>query len=148
MTWNALTFAYGSVLTSTKMVQLLDNIAANANGDSGSPAEYFISADQSITSGGGLTIAHGLGVAPRRYRCYARCVTAEYGSSIGDKLYDGGSGVSVSLYGLAIVANSANILVKFSSAGVAPLAGINFSTGALVNLSNANWVLVVEAWKL
>lgn len=37
MTWTNLTFAFGSILTSTKMTQLYDNITATANGDSGAP---------------------------------------------------------------------------------------------------------------
>jgi len=37
MTWTALTFAYGSVLTSAKMSQLFDNFAAMAAGDAGAP---------------------------------------------------------------------------------------------------------------
>ena len=37
MTWTDLTFAFGSILTATKMTQLDDNFEALANGDSGSP---------------------------------------------------------------------------------------------------------------
>lgn len=37
MAWTSLSFAYGSVLTSTKMTQLYDNLTALANGDSGAP---------------------------------------------------------------------------------------------------------------
>lgn len=38
MAWTSLTFAFGSLLTSTKMTQLSDNITALANGDSGAPS--------------------------------------------------------------------------------------------------------------
>lgn len=38
MTWTNLSFAFGSVLTSTKMTQLFDDITALANGDSGAPS--------------------------------------------------------------------------------------------------------------
>lgn len=37
MAWTSLNFAYGSVLTSTKMTQLYDNITAVTNGDTGAP---------------------------------------------------------------------------------------------------------------
>ena len=37
MAWTTLTFAFGSLLTSTKMTQLYDNLTALANGDSGAP---------------------------------------------------------------------------------------------------------------
>jgi len=38
MTWTSLSFAYGSVLTSTKMTQLYDNLTALAKGHSGAPS--------------------------------------------------------------------------------------------------------------
>lgn len=37
MAWTSLTYAFGSLLTSTKMTQLYDNLTALANGDSGAP---------------------------------------------------------------------------------------------------------------
>ncbi len=37
MAWTALSFAFGSKLTSLKMTQLFDNLTALANGDSGAP---------------------------------------------------------------------------------------------------------------
>lgn len=37
MAWTSLTFAYNSLLTSTKMTQMQDNFTAVANGDSGAP---------------------------------------------------------------------------------------------------------------
>lgn len=37
MAWTSLTFAYGSILTSTKMTQMYDNFQAVADGDSGAP---------------------------------------------------------------------------------------------------------------
>lgn len=47
MAWTALTFAYGSLLTSTKMTQLFDNFQAFADKDSGAPVlanDYIIAA--------------------------------------------------------------------------------------------------------
>lgn len=41
MAWTALTFAFGSLLTSTKMTQLFDNLAALAAQDSGAPTLYW-----------------------------------------------------------------------------------------------------------
>lgn len=38
MAWTSLSYAFGSLLTSTKMTQLYDNITALANGDTGAPA--------------------------------------------------------------------------------------------------------------
>lgn len=151
MAWTNLSFAYGSVLTSTKMTQLYDDIVADANGDSGSPAQYFKSADQSITSGGLLTIAHGLGTVPRRIGLYARCTTAESGFSIGDivlNLGDNTPGIMGGVGANIVGGDATNIIVRFGSAYASPLVSVNKGTGGLVSLSNANWVLVVEAWKL
>lgn len=51
MAWTALTYAYGSVLTSAKMTQNQDNFTALANGDSGAPQHQTASyADGSITA--------------------------------------------------------------------------------------------------
>lgn len=51
MAWTTLSFAYGSILTSTKMTQLYDNITAQANGDSGSPQQQTAGiADDAVTA--------------------------------------------------------------------------------------------------
>lgn len=49
MAWTNLTFAFGSLLTSTKMTQMYDNFAALAAGDSGAP--NVIVDGSNITSG-------------------------------------------------------------------------------------------------
>lgn len=50
MAWTALTFALNSLLTSTKMTQLYDNITAQANADSGAPKNVSGSLSTSTTS--------------------------------------------------------------------------------------------------
>lgn len=52
MTWTSLTFAFGSVLTSTKITQLSDNITAQANGDASSPQQQTAGiANLAVTEG-------------------------------------------------------------------------------------------------
>jgi len=63
MAWTNLTFAFGSVLTSAKMTQLFDNLAAMSNGDAGSPTNLalqnkanIMTANQRINAGLGVNI--------------------------------------------------------------------------------------------
>lgn len=51
MAWTILSYPYGSILTSAKMTQLFDNIAAQANGDVGSPQQQTAGiADLGVTT--------------------------------------------------------------------------------------------------
>ena len=51
MTWTTLSFPYASLLTSTKMTQLYDNITAQANGDTGAPKQQTNGiADDAVTA--------------------------------------------------------------------------------------------------
>lgn len=110
----------------------------------------FTSSAQTITSGGSLTIAHGLGAVPFIVSYYLQCTTAEYNYAIGDKLFAGmvdvginganGTGVSVSTNG------TTNIDIRFGSVSPVFLA-LNKTSGAAVQLTNANWALYVYAQK-
>jgi len=107
----------------------------------------FTSSAQTITSGGGLTIAHGLGVRPFYVSAYIECTTADQGYSIGDRLYHpfsvsdasaDGRGVSLSVNG------TANVDVRFGNQASVFLAN-NKTTGAAVLLTNSSWRLYVIA---
>lgn len=72
MAWTALTYAYGSVLTSAKMTQNQDNFTAIANGDSGTPKIQTAALDDgcvtpdkivNYTAGTTYTLAHSLATA-------------------------------------------------------------------------------------
>ena len=110
-------------------------------------AQRFTSSAQTITTGGSLTIAHGLGVRPFYVSAYIECTTAENGYSIGDRLYhpfsvsdslSDGRGVSLSTNG------TVNIDVRFGNQSAVFLVN-NKTTGAAVLLTNANWRLYVIA---
>lgn len=104
----------------------------------------FVSAEQTISTAGTLTIPHGLGSAPDRApQCWLVCKTAEYGFAVGDK-------VSVFLFvsssanerGAAIAVDDTNIKVKFANTGNA-FRGIRLDNGNEDALTNASWRFVV-----
>lgn len=74
----------------------------------------FISADQTITTAGLLTIAHGLGVVPKSIQVFLVCQVAEFGYSVGDIVQMNVSG-SGNNRGYTAVVNSTNIIIKFSN---------------------------------
>lgn len=107
----------------------------------------FESAEQTITSAGSLTIAHGLGVRPDgRIDAWLVCQTAEVGYSVGDRVpvnaslggNDGTAG-----FGLAVVLDATNINVRYGSFS-SPFVLINNTTGAQIGATNANWRLVFK----
>ena len=91
----------------------------------------FVSADQTITLGGGLTLPHGLGSAPRDLQVMVVCQTAELGYSIGDVVT-----LSSSTNYPAMWPDAANVNVKYSSGtpGV-----VNRTTGNTTTITTANW---------
>lgn len=109
----------------------------------------FVSAQQTITAAGLLTLAHGLGGAPKLVQVAVVNQTAELGYAIGDVLIIAGGAAdhigNSNAYGVAVVPDSTNVVVKFGANNFA--AGlINKSTGALTGPTAANWKLVVRAW--
>ncbi len=107
----------------------------------------YDSGEQTITSAGALTLAHGLGVAPSSIQVFLICKTAEQGYSIGQKIpvYFGNEINTSPDRGVAAVVDATNILVRFgSSANVFDY--LNFTTGNVVSLTNANWKAIFRVW--
>jgi hypothetical protein len=109
----------------------------------------YVSAEQTITAAGLLTLAHGFGSAPKVYSFSLICKTAENGYSIGDVVvvtttHDLTDTTALNR-GVSVVGDSTNIRVRFVNS-VNCFSGINFSTGAPVVQTNANWRLIVRAW--
>lgn len=108
--------------------------------------QLFESPPQTITSGGTLTIPHGLGAAPTSIECYVRCTTAEGGYSVGDTIrmndhIDQGSTTK----GHAILVGSTNLTVYFSNPGDGAVYSTFNPTNGTVALTNANWKLIIRA---
>ncbi|RWI60242.1 MAG: hypothetical protein EOQ93_02995 [Mesorhizobium sp.] len=108
--------------------------------------KVFESAQQTITSGGTLTIAHGLGVSPPLVIAVLKCVTADAGWSIGNEItinigkHDGsperGFGVRQDATNLYVVYATSSNVMEYKD-GV---------SGANAALTNSSWRLVLRAW--
>ncbi|OYY34792.1 MAG: hypothetical protein B7Y28_12345 [Polaromonas sp. 16-63-31] len=107
----------------------------------------YSSGNQTITTGGALTLAHGLTKEPRIVILWLKCLTAEYGYSIGDKLLTNSehNRVDGSPIGTSVIVNTTNIVIRYSSSATC-FSAANATTGSATNLTNANWALVVEAF--
>lgn len=92
----------------------------------------FVSTDQTITLAGALTLAHGLGVAPRAIKLALVCQTAELGYSIGDVLMDVSSRTICS-----IVVDATNLNIRMMDS--ANVAITNKTTGVRAGFTAANW---------
>lgn len=93
-------------------------------------ADIFVSADQTITLAGSLTLAHGLGAAPRLWSVVFVCVTAELGYSIGDVVSTGSAQVP------AIWPDATNLNARYSNTAVSIA---HKTTGVLTAITSANW---------
>ena len=108
--------------------------------------KYFESAEQTITSAGALTLAHGLGVKPKLIQVALVCKTAEAGYSINDELFvtiedDDG----INKQGTGIVVDTANLNIRFSSGGNVYVV-LNKTTGGRAAITNSNWKAIFRAW--
>nr|WP_321526631.1 phage tail protein [uncultured Cohaesibacter sp.] len=109
----------------------------------------YTSAQQTITSGGLLTLAHGLGATPKLVSGYLVCKVAEEGYSVGDivpmnpNTFSGGGTFS---NGYVVVVDSSKLYVRFC-AGAAVFHPLNYSSGSARTITNANWRLVLQAWR-
>lgn len=110
----------------------------------------YVSAQQTITAGGALTLAHGLGVKPDLVTASIVCVTAENGYAVGYEvplpvtsfIGDGAGTTS----GWTVVADATNINVRFGNQSPVMPKGPRFDTGADCTFSDANWKFVFRAF--
>lgn len=111
----------------------------------------YTSAQQTITSAGALTLAHGLGAKPTLVSASLVCVVAEFGYAVGDEvminsaLNDDGT----NRRGLSLVPDATAINVRYGTGGQSvTFTIIRADTGDRAPLANASWRLVVRAWVL
>ena len=113
-------------------------------------ANSYNSGEQTITSSGTLTLAHGLGAVPPLLSLSAICKTAEFGYSIGDIVelsVTNNSSSAADNYNLTCKKDATNVTVLFgANAGV--IVCLNSTTRVATNLTNTNWKLIVRAWVL
>lgn len=103
----------------------------------------YVSAAQVVTYGGGLTLAHSLGVAPKLVVATWICQTGELGYTAGDRLeaplmYDNGT----NMCGIMVVSDSTNLNVRYASTMVFG----NKGTGARAAATAGNWKVEFRAY--
>lgn len=109
--------------------------------------KLFESSGQTITSGGGLTLAHGLSSKPKLYFACIVCLTAELGYSIGDEVaINPGTQDVGSNRGISIVPDATNMNIRMGSSPGSAFAIMAKNTGGWSPVTNANWNLVIRAW--
>lgn len=109
----------------------------------------YVSAPQTYTPGGALSLPHGFGVAPKIIALELVCLTANLGYSPGDVVpiahHGGGDLGSSSLSTcIGVWVDSATVGIRYGSASGVPLT--NKSTGSVQFLTPANWNLRVKAY--
>lgn len=109
---------------------------------------WYASAQQSIVSAGLVTLSHGLGAMPKIVNLELVCLVAENGYSVGDVVEQAwatpNQGSSPTGQGASVTKTSTTIEIRYG-AFTTVFPGLNKSTGALANFTNANWALVVRA---
>lgn len=105
-------------------------------------ARVFTSADQTMTAGGLLTIAHGLGSVPKRVFIQLKCTTADGVYALNDIIevagVDEGSAQSA---GITVRKDATNIYVRVGTGGFILLN----NSGAVYNITLANYRLIAKA---
>lgn len=102
----------------------------------------FESGIQSYALNTEFAIAHGLGVKPRFWQFYGRCLTAEFGYSIGDDVIPAPSGTGPNT-GWTARPDATNMNVHTSSTNFEVIRQDN---GASQQVTEANWDFFVRAW--
>ncbi len=108
----------------------------------------FLSAEQVITAGGALTIAHGLGAAPRLLQVYIKCLSAELGYSVGDFLSVNSAPVSNSTadnFGYSLVFDATNLTIRWGSNANVLIVNRK-DTGAGSGIDATKWGAYFGAW--
>jgi hypothetical protein len=131
----------------------LTTLASSADGIAGtsttkaltpaaSAAQMFESSPITITPNSAGTLAHGLGVKPKRIQAFIRNVNAEFGYSTGNE-------VPVNVYYEAAWRGAQGYIADTTYVGYTIATAIeilNASTGGGSLITNANWTLIIRAW--
>lgn len=108
---------------------------------------YFQSADQTITSGGLLTLSHGLGRTPIMFNAFIKCTTTEAEYSVGDitPVNLGGHPFgSSTITGVSITADATNIYIRYVP-GTSVFGCVSKTSGNNSTLTNSKWSFLVRA---
>ncbi|HEX3065419.1 MAG TPA: hypothetical protein VHQ39_08045 [Dongiaceae bacterium] len=111
-------------------------------------ARHYDSGQQTITAGGPLTLAHGLGVRPDPVSLILHCVTGELGYSAGDEVtMSAGQAeeTSTNNRGVNTKVDATNLTIRYGNVA-ASIALNDGSTGSTGSITNANWKAIWRAW--
>lgn len=126
-------------VTSAFPNRLLDNLGYN---------DIYKSAEQTITSAGSLTLAHGIGRAPLIVLGTLKCKIAQYNYSVGDEVFLQNfmySSTTNDTRGVCVHADATYIYARYSSFS-SVFTVLDATTGVLRNITKANWRLKLYAW--
>lgn len=106
----------------------------------------YDSGNQTITNGGALTLAHGLGVIPKVIVLALKCITGELGYMAGMEagIGEGPNDASGNNRGVAIGSDASNVSVRFGTGGQILIHLTNGTNSAVI--TNSNWALIVRAY--
>lgn len=141
--------AFGAVTNSgsANAAQLATDLAALATRVTTleSSLKRFVSAEQTITAAGALTIPHGLGAKPFLVVGSIICKTAELGYAVADEPIVGlGFADAASSYGVSVIADATNLNIRYGSQANVFIVG-NKGTGAINGITLANWRFKLSA---
>lgn len=110
------------------------------------PYGKYVSPEQTITSGGRLTLAHGIGTPPEQVQLEAICKIAELGWTVGQSIIipPQAGGFASTNCGLSVAKDASNLVIQYGSTASVLLA-CN-AAGYVLGLTNANWRIIVRAW--
>lgn len=107
----------------------------------------FKSAEQTITSAGTLTLAHGLITKPNLITAHLVCKTANLGYSVGDEPEIANMENPATNNGCCIWADATNIYVQFgAAANVFAPPRRDPTVGQYTGITLASWKIVFKAW--
>jgi len=109
-------------------------------------SKSFASGAKTITSDALLTMAHGMTIVPKLVALELRCLVAEEGYSVGDRISVGlNNSSATTTRNNYMYFDADNIYVRLSSDANCFI-GANKSTGDGATLTNSSWALIVRAW--
>lgn len=114
----------------------------------GTAQEAFTSTDQTVTAGGSLTLAHGLGTTPTELTISLVCAVAENGYSVGDVVFvnAGLNAEGTANRGVSVVPDATNLNVRFGNGTGGNVFNIpHKTTGNASTCTAASWTCRFKA---
>ncbi len=122
------------------------NVLGTAPTINGVALKRFVSAAQTITAGGALTLAHGMAAVPTLISTFLVCTSTEANYSVNDIVcvQPGADRDGANNTGLSIVPDATNLNVRFSN----NLVVCDKTTGATTAITLNKWTMIFSAWVL